>query len=276
MALPEVCPRHHSSFIIMKVGLFVTCLVDLMRPRIGFAALQLLEEAGCEVVVSDDPEAARGAKLVWINTPGNPTGRVMSAVELRAAIDAARGQGAVIASDECYLEFGWDARPVSALSAEVVGEDPGGVLALHSLSKRSNMAGYRYGALAGDPDLVASLLEIRKHLGLMTPLPVQRAAEAAWADDVHVQEQRERYLRRRAILRPALEAAGFRIDHSEAGLYLWATREENCWDTAAALAEQGILVAPGDFYGERGARHVRLALTAPDDVIAAAAGRLSA
>ena len=231
--------------------------------------------AGCDVVASDDPEAARGARLIWINTPGNPTGRVMPASELRAAIDAARAHGAVVASDECYLEFGWDARPVSALSAEVIGDDLSGVLALHSLSKRSNMAGYRYGALAGDPGLVARLLEIRKHLGLMTPMPVQRAAAAAWADDAHVEEQRERYQRRRGVLRPALEAAGFRIDHSEAGLYLWATRGEDCWDTAAQLAEQGILVAPGDFYGERGARHVRLALTAPDDVIAAAAGRLS-
>ena len=232
--------------------------------------------AGCEVVASDDPEAARGAKLVWINTPGNPTGRVMSAAQLRAAIDVARAHGAIIASDECYLEFGWESRPVSALSQEVTGDDPTGVLALHSLSKRSNMAGYRYGALAGDPGLVARLLEIRKHIGLMTPLPVQRAAEAAWSDDAHVEEQRDRYLRRRAILRPALEAAGFRIDHSEAGLYLWATRDEDCWETAADLAERGILVAPGDFYGERGARHVRLALTAPDDVIAAASERLSA
>lgn len=232
--------------------------------------------AGCEVVASDDPDAARGAKLVWVNTPGNPTGRVMSAAELRAAIDAARTHGAVVASDECYLEFGWDARPVSSLSTEVIDDDPTGVIALHSLSKRSNMAGYRYGALAGDPALVGRLLELRKHIGLMTPLPIQRAAEAAWSDDVHVEEQRDRYLRRRAVLRPALEAAGFRIDHSEAGLYLWATRDEDCWETAAQLAEQGILVAPGDFYGERGARHVRLALTAPDDVIAAAAGRLSA
>ena len=232
--------------------------------------------AGCEVVASDDPEAARGAKLVWINTPGNPTGRVMSAAQLRAAIDVARAHGAIIASDECYLAFGWESRPVSALSHEVTGDDPTGVLALHSLSKRSNMAGYRYGALAGDPGLVARLLEIRKHIGLMTPLPVQRAAEAAWSDDAHVEEQRDRYLRRRAVLRPALEAAGFRIDHSEAGLYLWATRDEDCWETAADLAERGILVAPGDFYGERGARHVRLALTAPDDVIAAASERLSA
>ena len=232
--------------------------------------------AGCDVVASDDPESARGAKLVWINTPGNPTGRVMSVPEMRAAIDSAREHGALVASDECYLEFGWDCQPASALSADVIGDDPTGVIALHSLSKRSNMAGYRYGALAGDPRVVARLLEIRKHLGLMTPLPVQRAAEAAWADDAHVEEQRQRYLRRRAVLGPALELAGFRIDHSEAGLYLWATRDEDCWETAARLADEGILVAPGDFYGERGARHVRLALTAPDEIIAAAAQRLGA
>jgi succinyldiaminopimelate transaminase len=231
--------------------------------------------AGCEVVVSDDPGAAQGARLVWLNTPGNPTGRVMSADELGRAIDVAREHGALVASDECYLEFGWDARPVSALADEVIGSDPRGVIALHSLSKRSNMAGYRYGAVAGDPDVVAGLLEIRKHLGLMTPLPVQHAAAAAWADDAHVDIQRQRYLHRREVLRPALETAGFRIDHSEAGLYLWATRGEDCWATAAALADLGILVAPGDFYGEAGAEHVRLALTAPDDVIAAAAERLS-
>lgn len=232
--------------------------------------------AGCEVVVSDDPGSARGAKLVWINTPGNPTGRVMSSEEIRAFVDAAREHGAVLASDECYLEFGWDAEPVSALAAGVIGDDATSVLALHSLSKRSNMAGYRYGAIAGDPALVRRLLEIRKHIGLMTPLPVQRAAEVAWADDEHVQEQRARYIGRRRVLAPALEAAGFRIDHSEAGLYLWATRDEDCWETAADLAERGILVAPGDFYGSRGARHVRLALTAPDAVIAGAAERLGA
>ena len=232
--------------------------------------------AGCEVVVSDDPDSARGARLIWINTPGNPTGRVLSTAHLRAFVDSAREHGAVLASDECYLEFGWDARPMSALSSAVIGDDATGVLALHSLSKRSNMAGYRYGAVAGDPALIARLLDIRKHIGLMTPLPVQRAAEAAWADDAHVEEQRGRYLRRRAVLAPALEAAGFRIDHSEAGLYLWATRDEDCWATAAHLADLGILVAPGDFYGERGARHVRLALTASDDVIAAAAERILA
>lgn len=232
--------------------------------------------AGCDVVVSDDPEAARGAQLVWLNTPGNPTGGVMSAGDLRDAVASARAHGALVASDECYLEFGWDAEPVSLLSDEVIGTDATGVIALHALSKRSNMAGYRFGAVAGDTSVIDSLLEIRKHLGLMVPLPVQHAAETAWSDEAHVVVQRDRYMRRRDTLRPALESAGFRIDHSEAGLYLWATRGEDCWVTAGALADQGILVAPGDFYGEAGRRHVRLALTASDEVISAAAERLSA
>lgn len=272
--IPSIGSKELVSLLPMLLGLGAgdrVVVPEVAYPTYVVGALV----AGCEVVVSDDPDAARGAKLVWLNTPGNPTGRVMSAGELRTAIASAREHGALVASDECYLEFGWDAQPVSALSAEVAGDDASGVLVLHSLSKRSNMAGYRYGALAGDPGVVAGLLEIRKHLGLMTPLPVQHAATAAWSDDAHVEEQRARYLRRRQILRPALEAAGFRIDHSEAGLYLWATRDEDCWATAAALADRGILVAPGDFYGERGARHVRLALTASDDVIAAAAARLS-
>ena len=189
-------------------------------------------------------------------------------------IAASRAAGALVASDECYIELGWEGKPPSALSPEVVGDDPTGVIALHALSKRSNMAGYRYGALAGDPGVVAGLLEVRKHLGFMVPLPVQRAAVVAWNDDVHVEEQRQRYIRRRAALKPALESAGFRIDHSEAGLYLWATRGQDCWETAAWLAERGILVAPGDFYGAAGAQHVRVALTASDDTIEAAARSL--
>lgn len=273
--IPSIGSKELVALLPMLLGLRAgdrVVVPEVAYPTYVVGALM----AGCEVVVSDDPDSARGARLIWINTPGNPTGRVLSAEHLRAFVDSAREHGAVLASDECYLEFGWDARPMSALSSAVIGDDATGVLALHSLSKRSNMAGYRYGAVAGDPALIARLLDIRKHIGLMTPLPVQRAAEAAWADDAHVEEQRGRYLRRRAVLAPALEAAGFRIDHSEAGLYLWATRDEDCWATAAHLADLGILVAPGDFYGERGARHVRLALTASDDVIAAAAERILA
>ena len=230
--------------------------------------------AGCDIVASDSPDDLRGASLVWLNSPSNPTGRVSSAGELRTMVEAAREAGAVVASDECYVEFGWEAEPVSALHPDVVGDDPSGVLALHSLSKRSNMAGYRLGAVAGDAALVARLLEIRKHLGLMAPQPVQHAGAVAWADDTHVEEQRERYLRRRAVLRPALIEAGFRIDHSEAGLYLWATRGEDCWDTVASLASRGVLVAPGSFYGAAGSQHVRIALTATDEAISRAAERL--
>lgn len=273
--IPSIGSKELVALLPMLLGLGAgdrVVVPEIAYPTYVVGALM----AHCEVVVSDDPEAARGAQLVWINTPGNPTGRVMSRGELQAFVASAREHGALLASDECYLEFGWDARPVSVLSEEVVGQDPTGIIALHSLSKRSNMAGYRYGALAGDPAVVARLLEIRKHLGLMTPLPVQHAAEAAWRDDAHVEIQRDRYRRRRDLLRPALEAAGFRIDHSEAGLYLWATRGEDCWETADGLADLGILVAPGDFYGEAGRRHVRLALTATDEVIASAAERLSA
>lgn len=230
--------------------------------------------AGCEVRVSDDPGAAEGAALVWLNSPSNPTGAVADAARLRDAVAVARRHGALIASDECYIEFGWEAQPRSCLHPSVVGDDPTGVLTLHALSKRSNMAGYRYGTLVGDPEVVDRVLQVRRHLGLLVPDPVQSAAAAAWADDAHVDEQRARYSRRRDVLRPALESAGFVIDHSEAGLYLWATRDEPCWDTVAALAARGILVAPGDFYGAAGARHVRIALTASDADIAVAAERV--
>src|SRR5699024_1782440 len=148
-------------------------------------------------------------------------------------------------SDECYTAFGWETSPVSVLDREVNGGSLEGILAVHSLSKQSNMAGYRAGFVVGDPDLVARIYAVRRHAGLMMPAPVQAAATAALNDDAHVDDQRRRYARRRAALRPALESAGFRVDHSEGGLYLWATRDESCWDTVAHLAELGILVAPG-------------------------------
>jgi aspartate/methionine/tyrosine aminotransferase len=190
-------------------------------------------------------------------------------------VDWGREHGVLIVSDECYLEFGWDAEPVSLLRPDVCGGSHQGLLVVHSLSKRSNLAGYRGGFVAGDRTLIATLLEIRKHLGLLVPGPVQAAMTAALSDDSHVEVQRGRYLRRRALLRPALEAAGFRIDHSLGGLYLWATRGEPCMQTVGRLAELGILVAPGDFYGTAGAQHVRIALTATDERIEAAADRLA-
>lgn len=271
--LPSIGSKELVSLLPVLLGLHAgdrVVIPSLAYPTYAVGAMF----AGCEIVVSDDPAAVAGARLVWLNSPSNPTGRVSSAQELRTMIDAARAAGAVVASDECYVEFGWEAKPISALSPEVIGSDASGVVALHALSKRSNMAGYRFGALAGDPAVVSNLLEVRKHLGLLVPLPVQQAAEVAWRDDAHVEEQRARYLTRRATLRSALEAAGFQIEHSEAGLYLWATRGQDCWETAADLASRGVLVAPGDFYGVAGSRHVRVALTATDQAIASAAAAI--
>jgi succinyldiaminopimelate transaminase len=213
--------------------------------------------------------------LVWINSPANPTGRVLPVEHLRKVVAWARERGAVVASDECYLEFGWEEQPNSILHPDVCGDRHEGVLAVHSLSKRSNLAGYRAGFVAGDPALVATLLEVRRHAGLMMPAPVQAAMTAALADDEHVTVQRNRYAARRVQLRAALAAAGFSVDHSTAGLYLWATRGADSWSTLGWLADRGILVAPGVLYGPAGDRHVRVALTATDERVAAAAARLT-
>ncbi|QGF24154.1 succinyldiaminopimelate transaminase [Raineyella fluvialis] len=237
--------------------------------------------AGARVVPATDLESLRATlgdvrpSLVWINSPANPTGEILEDSALRAWVDYARAAGAVLASDECYGEFAWDAEPRSVLHPSICGEDHTGLLAVHSLSKRSNLAGYRAGFIAGDQGIVQDLLELRKHAGMMMPGPVQAVMAALLGDDEHVRVQRERYRARREVLRPALEAAGFRIDHSAGSLYLWATRDEDCRTTLDRLAALGILAAPGDFYGEAGARHVRVALTATDERIAEAARRLT-
>lgn len=214
-------------------------------------------------------------KILWINSPSNPTGQVLPAEHLRKVVGWARERGVILISDECYAELGWEAEPVSVLRSDICGDDHTGLLAVHSLSKRSNLAGYRAGFVAGDPTLVKELLEIRKHAGMIMPAPVQAAMTVALEDDEHVEEQRARYARRRESLRTAFEAHGFRVDHSEGGLYLWLTRDEPCWDTVKTLSELGILVAPGEFYGARGARHVRAAFTATDERVAAAVARLA-
>lgn len=232
--------------------------------------------AGCRTVATDDPTAGdpAGVGLVWLNSPSNPTGEVLAPDRLRAVVAWGRRHRILVASDECYLELGWEAEPVSVLHPSVCGPTTEGVLAVHSLSKRSNLAGYRAGFTVGDAEAVAVVVEARKHLGLLVPAPVQAALVAALADDAHVAAQRRLYAARREVLLPAVRAAGFRVEHSGAGLYLWCTRDEPCWASVEALAGLGILVAPGEFYGMAGARHVRLALTAPDERIAAAAERL--
>jgi succinyldiaminopimelate transaminase len=220
--------------------------------------------------------APQSPALVYLNSPSNPTGKVLGADHLRKVVGWARERGVLIASDECYLGLGWDAEPVSVLHPSVCDGDHTGLLAMHSLSKTSSLAGYRAGFVAGDPAVIAELLAVRKHAGMMVPTPIQAAMVAALDDDPHEAVQRERYERRRALLLPALQSAGLTVDNSEAGLYVWATRGEPCRDTLAWLAHLGILVAPGEFYGPRGQAHVRIALTATDERMAAAAQRLTA
>jgi len=218
-------------------------------------------------------------RLLWVNSPGNPNGQVLGVPHLRKVVEWAREHGVVVASDECYAELDWrdghvgTATP-SILHPDVCGGSHEGLLAVYSLSKQSNLAGYRAALVAGDPALVGAILEVRKHAGMIMPTPVQHAMAVALRDDTHVQTQRKAYARRREQLLAAVTRAGLRVEHSEAGLYLWATREEDCWTTVSDLADRGILVAPGAFYGAAGSKHVRIALTATDERIAAACSRL--
>jgi succinyldiaminopimelate transaminase len=225
------------------------------------------------IPVDVDASTWPNADMAWINSPSNPTGRVHSESELNAVIDWARQNKKPVVSDECYFEFGDSITPTSILS--LTGGDNTNILAVHSLSKRSNLAGYRAAFVIGDKDLIARILEVRKHAGMIVPLPIQMAMIAALQDSTHVAEQRARYNARKEILRPALIAAGFEIEYSQAGLYLWATRHEDCWQSVRWLSEHGILATPGSFYGESSQQYIRIAMTATDSQIRDAADRIT-
>ncbi|WP_084106036.1 succinyldiaminopimelate transaminase [Demequina sp. NBRC 110056] len=235
--------------------------------------------AGASALATDDVAAWAGrddVRLVWVNSPSNPTGAVLSRDELRQVVEAARRIGAVVASDECYAALSWTDAPVpSILDPEVCGGSHEGLLAVYSLSKQSSLAGYRAAFAAGDPALIAGLVETRKHAGMIVPAPVQAAMTVALGDDEHVTAQRETYRARRETLLTAVKNAGFSVSASEAGLYLWATRDEDCWKTIEWLASRGIVAAPGSFYGTAGDQHVRIALTATDERVQEASRRLS-
>jgi len=277
--LPVIGTKEFIAWLPVMLGLGpgdVIVYPELAYPTYDIGA----RLCGASAVASDSlvslgPSRVR---LVWLNSPSNPTGRVLPVSHLRKVVSWARERGAVVASDECYITLGWEASPVSVLDPSVRGSSFDGVLAVHSLSKRSNLAGYRAGFVTGDPLLVAELLAIRKQAGMMVPGPVQAAMTAALSDDAHAAAQRERYARRRSVLREAFEGAGWSVEHSEAGLYLWLTHPaHDGWSAAELLAlEYGILVTPGSVYGPSGERHVRAALTATDERIAAAAARLAA
>jgi succinyldiaminopimelate transaminase len=280
--LPTVGSKELVALLPSLLGLGVGDVV--VHPATAYPTYDIgARLAGATPRPADDvADWGEGVRLVWVNSPGNPDGTVRSVEQMRAVVEAARAAGAVVASDECYAELAWDEPWASegvpsVLDPRVSGGDPTGLLAVYSLSKQSNLAGYRAAFVAGDPRLVAGLLEIRKHAGMIVPAPVQAAMTVALGDDAHVDAQRERYRARRAVLRPALEASGLVVDGSAAGLYLWARPADgpaDCWATLARLADHGVLAAPGAFYGVAAAGHVRVALTATDERVAAAARRL--
>lgn len=262
----------------------------LVRPTVAYPTYDIgARLAGAEAVAADDldeldADVRARVRLVWINSPGNPTGIVRDLDSVRRIVDQARAQGAVVASDECYAELGWGAWDVqqggtpvpSVLDPRVTGGDDALLLSAYSMSKQSNVAGYRAAFLAGDATLMRNLVNSRKHAGMIVPAPVQEAMRAGLGDDEHVLAQKARYRSRRERLVPAAEAFGLRVVHSEAGLYLWCTAGEDTWETVRRFAERGVVVGPGVFYGTAGEGFVRLALTASDERIDAAVERLTA
>ena len=276
--IPTIGSKELVAFLPTLLGLGGRGTVVL--PEVAYPTYEVgAIVAGLDVLRSDTPPAAGSVTgpvaMVWLNSPGNPHGRVLTDEELGRWVAWGRQHGVPVVSDECYIELGWDVAPRSVLHPAIAGDDHSGLLAVHSLSKQSTAAGYRGGLLSGDPALVRRVWAARRHLGLLVPTPVQAAMTAALSDDEHVTAQRDRYGRRRERLAAAVRAAGARIDHSEAGLYLWVTRDEDCWTTIDWLAGRGIVAAPGSFYGPAGARHVRMALTASDERVDAAVQRLA-
>jgi succinyldiaminopimelate transaminase len=275
--LPVIGSKELIASMPTHLGLGQGDLV--VYPRLAYPTYEVGARLASARALATDSLTSIGparVSLLWINSPSNPTGKVLPVDHLRKVVAWARERGVLLVSDECYIESAWDERPLSVLHPDVSDGDHSGLLAVHSLSKRSNLAGYRCAFVAGDPALVGELLAVRKNLGLQMPAPQQVAMRAALDDDAHADEQHARYAARRARLKAAVEQAGFRVDESQGSLYLWATRGESCWETVGALADLGILVAPGEFYGPAGAEHVRVAFTATDERVDEAVRRLAA
>jgi succinyldiaminopimelate transaminase len=253
----------------------------VIQPKVAYTAYAVgAAFAGATLVSEDDPDKwPKNTKLIWINSPGNPDGKVLSADNFAKAVKRARELGALLASDECYAELGWSApwdKEVipSVLDPRVCGDSHEGILCVYSLSKQSNMAGYRAAFAVGSKDLIRDLVNLRMHAGMMMPAPTQQAVIAALGDYGHVKGEKDIYRKRREVLLAAVKKYGFELSDSEAGLYLWATLGEDCWDTVEKMANLGIVVVPGSFYGPYATKHVRFSLTATDSDISRAAARL--
>ena len=277
--MPTIGSKEFISFLPLMLGLGKSDVI--VQPSIAYTAYVVgAALSGAEIISEDDPAKwPKNTKLIWINSPGNPDGRVLDVDEMKACVVRARELGALLASDECYAELGWgkwaDTRIPSVLDPRVCDGSYENLLAIYSLSKQSNLAGYRAAFAAGTEELIKGLVNIRMHSGLIMPAPVQKAVIAALGDEEHVAAERVIYQRRREVLLEAVKAYGFEIADSEAGLYLWATLGEDCWVTVKRMADLGILVVPGEFYEAGGSQYVRFSITATDEKISEGAARLT-
>ncbi|WP_275450793.1 succinyldiaminopimelate transaminase [Arthrobacter sp. H41] len=285
--LPTVGSKELVAWLPTLLGLGEGDVV--VRPRVAYPTYDVgALLAGATPVAADSlaelaPDVRQRVRLVWLNSPSNPTGEVLDAGAMKAVVDEARSLGAVVGSDECYAELGWGSwdperggvAVPSVLDPRVAGSSTDLLLAIYSLSKQSNVAGYRAAFVAGDGAILANLVNSRKHAGMIVPFPVQEAMRVALGDDGHVQRQKDLYRSRRERLMPALRSFGMTIHGSDAGLYLWASDGSATWDTVDRFAGKGIVVGPGTFYGDAGNGFVRVALTGTDERIDAAVARLA-
>jgi len=266
----DVLPTIGSKEFIALLPTFLQSK-KVLYPKVAYPTylVSALMASAQATAVGIDAGTWPAADLAWLNSPSNPTGQVQTDQELTACINWARKNKSILASDECYLSFSSNAKSILALA----NGDNTGLIAVLSLSKRSNLAGYRAGFVVGDSKVIDQIRQVRKHAGLMVPLPVQQAMITALSDENHVKEQAERYNRRRQVLKQALLSKGFKVEYSEAGLYIWCTKGEDGYKTVDYFANLGILVTPGAFYGSD--NFVRIALTATDESIKKAADRVS-
>lgn len=276
--MPTVGSKEFISWLPVMLGLGEGDAV--VQPKLAYTAYEVgAKFAGCELISEDDPSLwPENTKLIWINSPANPNGSVMTHADMQKAVRRARELGAVLVSDECYAELGWQpgfetkATPC-LLEDEVTDGDMSNLLAIYSLSKQSNLAGYRAALAGGDEKLIQGLINLRKHAGLIVPSPIQAAMVAALGDYEHVAVQKNLYRNRIEILSEALVSAGFKIADCQGGLYLWVEVEDT-FTAVGQFAELGILVGPGEFYGEAGKGFVRLSATASDEDVKRASRRL--
>lgn len=277
--MPTIGSKELISWLPVLLGIGKGDVV--VQPKVAYTAYAVgAAFAGATLVSEDDPDKwPENTKLVWINSPGNPDGKVLPVEQFAKAVRRSRELGALLASDECYAELGWSApwdKDVipSVLDPRVSGGSYEGILCLYSLSKQSNMAGYRAAFAVGSEQLIRDLVNLRMHAGMIMPMPTQQAVIAALGDYSHVKTEKDIYRNRREVLLAAVKNYGFELSDSEAGLYLWATLGEDCWETVEKMAQLGIVVVPGSFYGEYATKHVRFSLTATDSDISRAATRL--